>query len=249
MGGAATKTRPRARSKPAPKTSPKAGAKTAPKAGGRGRVGVLGSGEVGTALADGFLRKGWAVLRGTREPLKLEAWRKAAGPRASVGTFADAARFGDVVVLAVKGSAAEELVRSLGPDALAGKTVIDAMNPISGAPPANGVLAFFTRPDDSLMERLQRLEPKADFVKAFSCVGAAFMVDPDFGREKPTMFLCGNSVGAKARVKGILEEFGWEWEDVGGVEAARAIEPLCILWCLPGFLRGDWSHAFRLLRK
>ena len=213
------------------------------------KIGVIGSGEVGTTLANGFLAHDHDVRRGSREPEKLGAWQKGAGARASVGTFADTARFGKVVVLAVKGSAAEEVVDLCGPDNLAGKTVIDATNPITDEPPRKGVLRFFTRSDESLMERLQRRAPRARFVMAFSCVGAAFMVHPDFDGEKPTMFLCGDDAAAKKEVEGFLAEFGWEWEDMGGIEAARAIEPLCILWCLPGFLRDEWSHAFKLLKK
>jgi predicted dinucleotide-binding enzyme len=139
-------------------------------------------------------------------------------------------------------------VKLCGPANLAGKVVIDAMNPIADEPPAGGVLRFYTKPDESLMERLQRLAPQAKFVKAFSCVGAALMVNPKLKGGPPTMFICGNDAGAKETVRGILTQFGWETEDVGGAEAARAIEPLAILWCLPGFLRDEWSHAFKLLR-
>ena len=233
--------------KPVAKPKGRAEAKAAP--GGKARVGVLGSGVVGETLADGFLKKGYAVMRGSRDPGRLEEWLRRAGPRASTGTFGETARFGEVVVFAVKGEAAEEAVRLAGPEALAGKTVVDTMNPIAGGPSKDGLLSFFTGPDESLLERVRRAAPGAEWVKAFSCVGAAHMVDPDFGGEKPTMFLCGDSPRAKERVEGILGEFGWEWEDLGGVAAARAIEPLCILWCLPGFLRNEWSHAFRLLRK
>jgi predicted dinucleotide-binding enzyme len=126
---------------------------------------------------------------------------------------------------------------------------MDTTNPIAEAPPEKGLIKFFTSLDDSLMERLQNLAPEAHFVKAFSCVGNAFMVNPDFGGVKPTMFICGNSEQAKKEVSAILEKFGHEVEDMGGVEAARAIEPLCILWCIPGFLRNQWSHAFKLLRQ
>jgi predicted dinucleotide-binding enzyme len=212
------------------------------------RVGVLGSGIVGQTLADGFLKHGYEAMRGSREPAKLSDWKRKAGAGASTGSFAEAAAFGDVVVLAVKGVAAESAVRLCG-DELAGKVVIDATNPIAEAPPARGVLRFFTSHDESLMERLQRQVPNARFVKAFSCVGNAHMVDPDFGGVKPTMFLCGDDASAKADVEKVLETFGWEWEDMGGVEAARAIEPLCILWCIPGLLRQEWSHAFKLLKK
>jgi hypothetical protein len=86
-------------------------------------------------------------------------------------------------------------------------------------------------------------------VKAFSCVGNALMVNPDLGGQVPTMFICGDSAAAKQEVQEVLRQFGWEWEDLGGVEAARAIEPLCMLWCIPGFLRNQWTHAFKLLRR
>jgi len=213
------------------------------------KVGVIGSGVVSEVLADGLLKYGYEVMRGTREPAKLADWKKKAGPKASVGAFADTARFGELVLIAVKGTAAESAVTLCGPENLADKPVIDATNPIADAPPAKAVLKFFTTLDESLMERLQKLAPKARFVKAFSCVGNAQMVNPDFGGTKPTMFICGNDESAKGQVKEILTQFGWEIEDMGSAEAARAIEPLCMLWCIPGLLRNQWSHAFKLLKK
>ncbi len=212
------------------------------------RVAVLGSGVVGQVLSDGFLKHGYQVMRGTRQPDKLAAWRDGGGAGASVGTFADAAQFGDLVVLAVKGSAAEAIVDQCGPDALVNKTVIDTTNPLADAPPVNGVLRFFTTLDESLLERLQRRAPGAHLVKAFSCVGNALMVNPRLAGGPPTMFICGNHAGAKAEVTGVLDQFGWETADMGLAEAARAIEPLCILWCIPGFLHNQWAHAFKLLR-
>ena len=211
------------------------------------KIGLLGSGAVGKVLAEGFLKHGYHVMLGSREPAKLAAWQAAAGSRPAVGTFADAARFGEVVVLAVKGTAAEEVVRLVGPDILSGKTVIDTTNPIADAPPVNGVLRFFTTLDESLMERLQRLAPAVRFVKAFSSVGNALMVNPQLAGGPPTMFICGNDSAAKADVTGILDQFGWGSEDMGGVEAARAIEPLCMLWCIPGFRQNRWRHALKLL--
>jgi len=213
------------------------------------KVGVVGSGVVGQVLADGFLKQGYEVMRGSREPGKLAAWKSAGGAKAATGTFAETARFGDLVVLAVKGSAAEAAVGLCGPENLANKTVIDTANPIADAPPVNGVLSFFTGPNDSLLERLQKRAPAAHFVKAFSCVGSSSMIHPDFSGLKPTMFICGSNAAAKKDVATILVQFGWEVEDMGGAEAARAIEPLCILWCIPGFLQNDWAHAFKLLRK
>ncbi|HVV84858.1 MAG TPA: NAD(P)-binding domain-containing protein [Kofleriaceae bacterium] len=213
------------------------------------KVAILGSGTVGDALAKGFLGDGHQVMRGTREPAKLAAWQKEAGANASVGTFADAAAWGELVVLAVKGTAAEACVDQAGAKNLAGKTVIDATNPIADAPPDHGVLRYFTTFDQSLMERLVARAPEANFVKAFSCVGNAFMVRPDFGGARPSMFICGDSDAAKAEVGKLLDAWGWETEDMGGAASARAIEPLCILWCLPGFLKNDWAHAFKVLRK
>src|SRR5262249_44546664 len=168
-------------------------------------------------------------------------------PKGRVGGFADAAKFADLVALAVKGAAAADALRAAGEANLAGKTVIDATNPIADAPPTNGVLKFFTNLDESLMERLQREFKSARFVKAFNSVGAARMVNPQFKGGKPTMFICGNDDAAKKTVTGILDQFGWETADMGEIEAARAIEPLCMLWVIPGFRRNQWSHAFKLL--
>ena len=210
------------------------------------KIGVIGSGDVGKVLASGFLRYGYEVMIGTREPTKLAAWAKA-NPQGRVGSFAETAKFGEVMVLAVKGAAATEALAGAGADALAGKVVIDATNPIGGAP-QNGVLKFFTNLDESLMERLQKQLPKAKFVKAFNSVGNARMVNPDFGGVRPTMFICGNDAAAKGTVTQILDQFGWDTEDMGGAEAARAIEPLCMLWCIPGFTRNQWTHAFKMLK-
>jgi predicted dinucleotide-binding enzyme len=212
------------------------------------KVGVLGSGEVAKVLAAGFLRHGHDVMMGTRTTSKLADWAQQ-NPGAKAGGFADAAQFADLVVLAVKGTVAQEALRAARAPNLAGKPVVDATNPIADAPPVNGVLRFFTNLDESLMERLQREFPAARFVKAFNSVGNAFMVNPQFKLGKPTMFICGNDDAAKHAVRGILDQFGWETADMGKAEAARAIEPLCMLWCIPGLLRNEWSHAFRLLRQ
>jgi predicted dinucleotide-binding enzyme len=211
-------------------------------------VGILGSGDVAKALAAGFLKHGHSVVLGTRDPAKLADWlAQHRGARAS--SFSEAAQFGEVVVLAVKGTVALEALRAAGAANLAGKPVIDATNPIADAPPTNGVLKFFTNLDESLMERLQRELAEARFVKAFNSVGNPFMVNPQFQGGQPTMFICGNDEAAKQTVRGILDQFGWETADMGQAEAARAIEPLCMLWCIPGFLRNQWSHAFKLLRQ
>jgi 8-hydroxy-5-deazaflavin:NADPH oxidoreductase len=212
------------------------------------KVGVLGSGDVAKSLAGGFIKHGHQVMLGTRDAGKLKDF-VGRHKSAQVGTFADAAKFGDVVVLAVKGTVALDALKAVGATNLAGKTVIDATNPIADAPPENGVLKFFTDINQSLMERLQSAFADAHFVKAYNSVGNARMVNPQFPGGKPTMFICGNDDKAKATVRGINEQFGWETADMGKAEAARAIEPLCMLWCILGFTQNEWTHAFKLLHK
>jgi len=213
------------------------------------KVGILGSGIVGQTLGSGFIKYGHQVKIGTGNPKKLNDWLDKAGTNASAGSFADAASFGETIVLAVKGLSAKIVLEKAGSKNLVDKTIIDATNPIEEVPPVNGVLKFFTDRNYSLMEQLQNNYPESNFVKAFSCVGNALMVNPDFGGQKPTMFIAGNDDSAKTQVKKILDTFGWEIEDMGKAEAARAIEPLCILWCIPGFLENRWLHAFKLLKK
>lgn len=211
------------------------------------KIGILGSGEVAKALGTGFLRHGHPVMLGSRDPEKVKAWAGASGT-GRVGTFAEAAAFGELLVLAVKGTVAEQALELAGVDKLADKPIIDTTNPIADAPPENGVLRFFTDLNGSLLERLQSRFPKALLVKAFNSVGSACMVDPAFEGGRPTMFICGADAGAKTTVSGILQDVGWEVADMGGPEAARAIEPLCMLWCIRGFRDNQWRHAFKLLK-
>jgi predicted dinucleotide-binding enzyme len=210
------------------------------------KVGVLGSGDVGKVLAGGFIRHGHEVMLGSRDAAKLADWGKQ-NPKARTGSFADVGKFGELLVLAVKGGAASAALRAAGMGNLAKKVVIDATNPTADAPPTDGVLKLFTNLDDSLMERLQREFADARFVKAFNSVGSDLMVNPQFKAGKPTMFICGNDGEAKKTVTSVLDQFGWETADMGNAIAARAIEPLCMLWCIPGFLRNQWNHAFKLL--
>jgi 8-hydroxy-5-deazaflavin:NADPH oxidoreductase len=210
------------------------------------KVAVFGTGQVGDTLANGFLANGDAVMRASREPSKLQDWKASAQGEASVGNYPDAANWADIIVLAVKGAAAEGVLDLAGTANLAGKIVIDTTNPISDAPPQGGVIQYFTSPTESLMERLQKKAPDAKFVKAFNSVGAAFMIKPQF-KSKPAMFICGNDAAAKQAVSAVVERFGWQAVDMGGVEVARPIEALCQLWCAPGFLKNDWKHAFAWL--
>jgi 8-hydroxy-5-deazaflavin:NADPH oxidoreductase len=212
------------------------------------KIGILGSGQVAQTLGAGFLKHGFQVMLGSSDPGKLTKWKDEQGTLAGVGSFNDAASYGELLVLAVKGTVAEKVLLEIDSGSLSGKTIIDATNPIADAPPQNGVLQFFTSLNQSLMEQLQQVFAHTHFVKAFNSVGNAIMVNPTFKEGKPTMFICGNNDQAKETTKMILDKFGWETEDLGKAEAARAIEPLCILWCIPGFLSNRWSHAFKLLK-
>jgi predicted dinucleotide-binding enzyme len=213
------------------------------------KVGIIGSGAVGKALAKGFLKYGYETTIASRSDEKRKLLIAEIGGNIKADDFENTAKNSDILVLAVKGSAAKLALSQMGIDHLNGKTVIDTTNPIADAPPQNGVLNYFSSLDNSLMEQLQKTAPKANFVKAFSCVGSAFMVDPDFGGQKPSMFICGNNNDAKKDLTTILHKFGWEVEDMGAAESARAIEPLAMLWCIPGMRDGKWSHAFKLLKK
>ena len=213
------------------------------------KIGILGSGHVGRVLATAFIAEGYQAMLGTRNVSKEEVvkWKKE-NPDGHTGTFAETASWGELLVLAVEGNAAEKVIGLAGTNNFSNKVVIDATNPIAKMPPTNGVLHYFTTLEDSLMERLQKIIPRAKLVKAFNIVGNAFMYKPKFAAGKPTMFICGNDEEAKKKVTEILTAFGWETEDFGKVESARAIEPLCILWCIPGMLKNQWSHAFKLLK-
>jgi predicted dinucleotide-binding enzyme len=213
------------------------------------KIGIIGSGAVGQTLATAFLTEGHEVMLGTRNPGKEEVkkWKKA-NPKGQTGTFGVTAQYGDILVLAVAGSAAESAIKQAGTSHFTNKILIDTTNPIAAEPPQNGVLKFFTTLNESLMERIQRQIPNAKIVKAFNTVGNTLMYKPNVKGGKPSMFICGNDEKAKKTVTDILTAFGWETEDMGKIEAARAIEPLAILWCIPGFLQNQWTHAFKVLK-
>jgi len=208
-------------------------------------IGIIGSAVVGQTLAKGFQKHGYPVRIGSRTPDKLKDFSAASGIDA--GTSGDVAAWAEVIVLAVKGTQAVSALEHAGSDNLRRKIIIDTTNPIADAPPVDGVLQYFTGPNTSLMEQLQTQFPNPRFVKAVNSVGNARMVNPAFAGGKPTMFFCGNDAEARATVARILEQFGWEPADMGKAAAARAIEPLCQLWCIPGFLQNRWTHAFKVL--
>jgi 8-hydroxy-5-deazaflavin:NADPH oxidoreductase len=211
-------------------------------------VGVLGRGVVGQRLATAFRDRGDEVMIGSRDPgdSGLQEWLGGEGEGVRAGTFGETAEFGEVIVLAVLGTAAEDAIAQAGPERFAGKVVVDTMNPLDfsqGMPPRLAITGY-----DSLGERVQRALPGAKVVKAFNIIGNPYMADPQFGEGKPTMLIAGEDADAKSVVAGILDRFGWPPPiDVGGIDASRELEALCILWVRIGHQRGAFDHAFKVL--
>lgn len=212
------------------------------------RVGVLGSGEVGRRLAAGFRSRGHDVIIGSRDPNKseLREWLSGEGAGIEAGTFAQAAEHGELLVLAVLGNAADEVIADAGPENFSGKVVIDAMNPLDfsvGFPPKLSITG-----EDSLGERVQRALTDAKVVKAFNTIGNPYFVDPKFSEGNPTMLIAGDDEGAKRTVGDVLADFGWpDPIDIGGIEGSRELEAICIAWVKIGGARGSWDHGFKLL--
>jgi 8-hydroxy-5-deazaflavin:NADPH oxidoreductase len=212
------------------------------------RVGVLGTGEVGQRLAGGFNSRGHDVMIGTRDPGKpeLREWLSGDGAGVKTGSFAETAAHGEVLVLALLGNVAEQVLADAGVDNFSGKVVIDAMNPLdfsAGFPPTLSICG-----DDSLGERVQRALPDAKVVKAFNTIGSPYFVDPSFTTGAPTMLIAGNDEAAKRTVRDLLADFGWvDTVDIGGIEGARELEAICIAWVKIGGARGAWDHGFSLL--
>ncbi len=211
------------------------------------KIGILGSGDVGKALGRGFVSRGHEVKIGSRDPKKLEGWVKETGAKASAGTFAEAAKFGDLVVLATLWSGTESAIGLAGKESFKGKIVIDATNPLQMNP--NGPPSLAVGHTDSGGEQVQRWLPDAKVVKCFNIVGNAHMVDPSFPGGPPDMFIAGNDADAKAKVSEICKSFGWPTIDMGGIEGARLLEPMCIAWVLYAIKNKTWNHAFKMLRK
>jgi 8-hydroxy-5-deazaflavin:NADPH oxidoreductase len=208
------------------------------------KVGILGSGDVAKALGSGFLGRGDDVMLGTRDPIKLAQWLDE-NPKARVGSLAETAAFGETIVLATLGSAMESVIDQAGASAFEDKVVIDATNPLgrnAGGPYLTIGL------NDSLGERVQRALPRARVVKAFNIVGSAHMVHPKFENGPPSMLIAGNDDAAKQSVTEVLHDFGWDVADLGGIESARYLEPMCMAWVVYGMRSGGWHHAFKLLR-
>ncbi|MDP9111738.1 MAG: NAD(P)-binding domain-containing protein [Candidatus Eremiobacteraeota bacterium] len=208
------------------------------------RIGILGSGDVAKALARGFRARGHDVRIGSREPEKLEEFARETG--SSAGSFADAAAFGDPVVVATLFSGTKNALELAGIENFGGKTVLDVTNPLKFEEGKLPELALGF--NDSAGESIARWLPNAHVVKAFNSVGSPYFVDPQFAEGKPSMFMAGDDQNAKDTIAGIIESFGWDPIDVGGIVESRLLEPLCILWVRYGIRSANWHHAFKLLR-
>ena len=215
------------------------------------RIGILGSGDVGRRLADGFIELGHIVKIGSRNPRqeKITEWMaKHDKAKVSSGTFAEAASFGELDLIATLWAGTADAIEMADPKNLAGKVVIDVTNPLDfskGMPPRLAI-----GHTDSAGETVQRMLPESKVVKAFNLVGNPHFIHPDFPGGPPTMFICGNDEKAKKTViDNILTKFGWESIDIGGIEGARLLEPLAFLWIMHYFRTGNGNHAFKLLRK
>ena len=211
------------------------------------KIGIIGSGGVAQTLANAYLQKGYQVKLGTRNAEKLAEWLEKAGENASVGSFAESAQFGEVIFLSVLGEAALNAIEMAGAENLKGKTVIDLTNPLDfsgGVPPR-----FTATVGNSLGEQIQNALPEANIVKAFNTIGAAIMVDPRFGDQTATLFIAGNDENAKAETKKLAEEFGWDVEDLGGIEQAFFLEAFASMWINYAFKHNQWMQAFKLLKK
>ncbi len=213
------------------------------------KVGILGTGDVGRALGRGFIALGHEAMIGARTANHEKAleWVGEMGAKASQGTFADAAKFGEIIVLATLGVANPDVIKAVPAESLAGKVVIDTTNPLDfskGFPPDLAI-----KGDDSGGETVQRLMPDTKVVKAFNVVGNTLMFRPELPGGPPDMFIAGDDDGAKARVAAILNDFGWPSViDLGGIRASRWLEAMCIAWVLVGAKTGKWNQAFKMLQ-
>lgn len=216
------------------------------------KIAILGTGDVGRTLAGGFAARGHEVVIGTRDPAvaKVQELLGKVGAGVTAASFADAARFGEVIILAIGGDNIESALKLADAQNFAGKVVIDASNPLrfeaEGLPPVLTV-----GHTDSGGERTQRWLPRARVVKAFNIVGHPHMIEPDFNGAKPDMFICGDDAAAKQVADSLIRELGWPPAiDLGDIGKSRYLEPLAMVWITHLFNAGfNVNHAFKLLRK
>jgi len=213
------------------------------------KVGILGSGIVGQQLGLGFIRLGNEVMIGTRDKSKLNDWQKVAGEKGSVGSFEDAAKFGDVNVLSTFWAGTENAIMIAGAENFSGKVIIDTTNPLdfSNGPPPK----FDASVGNSAGEQVQKWMPGAKVVKAFNTIGAHIMIHPEReSGEDPDLLIAGNYDDAKKSVTALAKQLGWKSViDIGDISQSFFLEAFAHLWIIYGFKFNNWTHAFKLIKK
>lgn len=213
------------------------------------KIGVLGTGMVGSAIATKLIALGYPVKMGSRTAgnEKASAWAAGKGEKASTGTFADAAQYGDILINCGKGEQSLEIIRMAGIENFTNKLLIDIANPLDGSagfPPTLSVCNT-----SSLAEQIQELLPRAKVVKTLNIVNCNVMVDPSLSGGEPTMFLSGNDNEAKQRTRKLLESFGWkDILDLGDITTARGPEMMLPIWLRTYMATKNGYVAFKLLQ-
>jgi predicted dinucleotide-binding enzyme len=214
------------------------------------KIGIIGSGTVAQQLGLGFLKSGHEVKLGTRHPNKLDDWLKKAGEKASVGSFEDAAKFGEMVAIATLwfNDATQDAINLAGKKNLAGKVVMDVTNPLAPGGENKSPKLALGYPE-SAGATIQSWLPDSKVVKAFNIVTAYYMANPNLKQGTPDMFIAGNDPAAKRMIMDIAIKWGWDIFDIGGIEQSYLLEALAMLWIRYGFITSSWKHAFKLLKE
>ncbi len=213
------------------------------------KIAILGTGMVGATIGSKLIELGHEVRMGSRtaDNEKAAAFVAKNGPKASQGTFADAAAFGEVVFNCTKGEHTLDALQQAGAANLDGKTLIDIANPLdfsNGMPPS-----LFVCNTDSLGEQIQRAFPGVHVVKTLNIVNCEVMVDAARSGGDPTMFVSGNDAGAKAQASDFLKTFGWnDIIDLGDITTARGTEQLLPIWVRTWMATGNGHFAFKIVR-
>ena len=208
-------------------------------------IGIIGSGNVGGALGTRWAKGGHQVIFGSRDPgaNDMKDLLAKAGSKARAATLQDAAKSGEVLLLATPWPVTREVVQGLGD--LSGKVLIDATNPLSSD--LSGLVLGTTT---SAAEQVAGWARGAKVAKAFNTVGANIMANPALGADKPVLFFCGDDSGAKSKVKQLVDELGFEGVDAGPLTQARLLEPFALLWISLAYQAGLGREiAFKLLRR
>lgn len=212
-------------------------------------IGILGSGNVGQQLGLGFLKLGHSVMLGTRDTAKLKDWVVQAGENAYAGGFDDAARYGELIVIATKWTGTENAITLAGRENFSNKIVIDVTNPLEAMPGTN-VPGISVTPGNSAGQQIQAWLPEANVVKAFNTVSARTMWHPGLKEGAPDLFICGNDIEAKQAVAHFAESWGWDnIVDMGDISESFYLEALAVLWVHYAFMNNSFTHAFKLLRR